>query len=385
MIDRPKPNSAQPERKKREPELRPTLRGGGKPLPRGRRPSGRLTEVEAFGPNPGALRMLAYAPPDLKPGAALVVVLHGCTQNAEGYDANAGWTTLADELGFAVLYPEQRAGNNPLGCFNWFLLADSARGLGETRSIHDMVETMIARHGISRGQIFVTGLSAGGAMTAALLRDYPEVFSAGAIIAGLPCGIAANVHEAYAAMTRPAERPAEDLGDNVRSGSPHQGPWPRVAVYHGAKDRTVSPRNAEELIKQWVDVHGGTLSQFREERDGGNPRRVWSVGGRDVVEATIIEGMDHGAPLDARRGEKPGPYMLDVGLSSTRRIATFFGLLDEAAERESSASSNREPARPSAAPRAPREQASSAPQPQLSGQNVIAAVRRLLKNLGLKT
>lgn len=341
--------------------------------------------------------MLAYAPRGLKPGAALVVVLHGCTQNAEGYDFNAGWTALADELGFAVLYPEQRPGNNPLGCFNWFLLADSARGLGETRSIRDMVETMVSLHGVSRGQIFVTGLSAGGAMAAALLKDYPEVFSAGAIIAGLPCGVAASVQEAYQAMTHPRERTAGELGDTVRSGSPHQGPWPRVAVFHGADDRTVSPRNAEELIKQWVDVHGGTPSEFREESDGENRRRVWSVGGRDVVEATIVPGMDHGAPLDARRGEKPGPFMLDVGLSSTRRIATFFGLLDEKAEPAalsepeaavpaSRASASARPSPAAALHRIPQEAEDRAAESLQSGlDGVVTRLRRLLEGFGVKS
>ena len=32
----------------------------------------------------------------------------------------------------------------------------------------------------------MTGLSAGGAMTSVMLATYPEVFAAGAIIAGLP-------------------------------------------------------------------------------------------------------------------------------------------------------------------------------------------------------
>lgn len=285
-----------------------------------------LEEVAEFGANPGALRMLAYAPAGLKAGSPLVVVLHGCTQTAAGYDAHAGWTALADELGFAVLYPEQTSANNPRVCFNWFLLADSARGLGETRSIREMVDAMIQRHKIDRGRIFVTGLSAGGAMTAALLKDYPEVFAAGAVIAGLPCGVAANVQEAYQAMTRPAERSAEELGDSVRTGSPHIGPWPRVAIWHGTADKTVAPKNADELAKQWVDVHDGDLGAFREDRLDGQLRRVWAADGRDVIEQIMIEGMGHGAPLDRRLGETPGPFMLDAGVSSTRRIAAFFGL-----------------------------------------------------------
>ena len=73
-----------------------------------------------FAPNPGNLRMFRYLPRGLKAGAPLVVVLHGCGQTAAGYDLGAGWCQLADQLGFAVLAPEQKAVNNPNTCFNWF-------------------------------------------------------------------------------------------------------------------------------------------------------------------------------------------------------------------------------------------------------------------------
>lgn len=295
-------------------------------------PANRLSETAEFGSNPGSLRMLSYAPKDLAAGSALVVVLHGCTQNAKGYDAHAGWTSLADELGFAVLYPEQTSANNPNGCFNWFLAADKARGLGEARSISEMVETMIARHRIDASRVFVTGLSAGGAMAAELLADYPEVFSAGAIIAGLPCGAAASMPEAFSAMSRPTERAASALGDAVRASSSHTGPWPRVTIWHGTADATVAPRNADELVKQWLDVHGAPIEDFRDEVVDGHRRRVWSVGGNDVVESILIAGMGHGTPLDGRLGERKGPFMLEAGVSSTRRTAAFFGLGEAAAK-----------------------------------------------------
>src|ERR1700712_3848989 len=81
---------------------------------------GRLEEVAEFGDNPGALRMLRYVPPGLPPGAPLVVVLHGCTQTASGYDRGTGWSVLAQRHGFAVLFPEQARANNHNTCFNWF-------------------------------------------------------------------------------------------------------------------------------------------------------------------------------------------------------------------------------------------------------------------------
>ena len=104
-------------------------------------------------------------------------------------------------------------------------------------------------------RIFVTGLSAGGAMTSVMLATYPEVFAGGAIIAGLPFGVATNMREAISGMYQSPSRPAGELGDLVRNASHHKGPWPKLSVWHGSADRTVNPANADEIVKQWLDVH----------------------------------------------------------------------------------------------------------------------------------
>src|SRR5829696_4407005 len=87
----------------------------------------RLSETTGFGSNPGNLRMLTYLPKGQAGSPALVVVLHGCTQTAAGYDHGAGWSTLADRYGFALLFPEQQRANNPKTCFSWFQPGDTAR------------------------------------------------------------------------------------------------------------------------------------------------------------------------------------------------------------------------------------------------------------------
>src|SRR3954466_3547035 len=213
----------------------------------------RLSEVSDFGSNPGNLRMLAYVPDRLASSPALVVVLHGCLQTAAGYDYGAGWSTLADRYGLALLFPEQQTANNPQRCFNWFEPEDSIRDQGEALSIRQMVEHMIRAHGINRSRVFVTGLSAGGAMTSVMLATYPEVFAGGAIIAGLPYGVATNLQQALSGMHQPPSRPARELGDLVRKVSSHKGPWPKLSVWHGSADKTVSPSNANEILKQWLD------------------------------------------------------------------------------------------------------------------------------------
>jgi poly(hydroxyalkanoate) depolymerase family esterase len=143
------------------------------------------------------LRMFTYLPSDITAQRPLLVVLHGCTQNAESYDRGAGWSTLADRFGFALLLPEQPRSNNPNGCFNWFQTGDIERGHDEPLSIRQMVAKMVSDHAIDPARVFVTGLSAGGAMTSVMLATYPDVFAGGAIIAGLPYGAANNVQQAF--------------------------------------------------------------------------------------------------------------------------------------------------------------------------------------------
>src|SRR3979411_1462417 len=123
----------------------------------------RLQLVPEFGPNPGNLRMFTYLPPQHAANPALVVVLHGCTQTAASYDYGAGWSTLADRYGFALLLPEKQRANNPVGGVNWFQAGDTARGHGEALSIRQMVGEMVSEHGIDSARVFITGLSAGGA------------------------------------------------------------------------------------------------------------------------------------------------------------------------------------------------------------------------------
>jgi feruloyl esterase len=289
-----------------------------------------LTELTGFGSNPGALRMFTYAPKNLQASPALVVVLHGCTQSAGAYDLGAGWSTLSERYGFVLLLPEQTEANNPKTCFNWFLPGDTARDRGEALSIRQMIEKTIGAHGVDRFRVFITGLSAGGAMAAAMLATYPEVFAAGGIIAGLPYGTAGNVQQAFESMFQGRPRAAKEWGDLVRRASGHRGPWPRVSVWHGDQDATVKPMNAEGLVQQWSDVHGIDSAPLEDKVDGF-PRKIWQRDGVDVIESYTIAGMAHGTPLATEaHGGTAGPFLLDVGISSSYHIATFFGLTGKA-------------------------------------------------------
>ncbi len=290
----------------------------------------RLAEFDDFGPNPGALAAHVHVPDGIKPGAALVVVLHGCTQTAAAYDQGAGWSVLADAHGFALLFPEQRRPNNASLCFNWFEPGDTTRGEGEVASIAAIVDAVVARHAIDPARVFVTGLSAGGAMAGAMLATYPERFAGGAIIAGLPYGVAGNVQQALGAMRLGTGERAQGLADRVRAASPHRGPWPSLSIWHGTADHTVAVGNADAVVRQWAGVHGLGAPTATETVDG-QTRTVWrDAGGRVLIEDWRIAGMAHGTPVAGAVLGVAGAYMLEAGISSTRHIAEFWGVAPKA-------------------------------------------------------
>jgi len=186
-----------------------------------------------------------------KPGGMpLVVALHGCGQTAAGYDRGAGWSKLAARLGFALLLPQQTRANHLNRCFGWFRPEDMERDRGEPLSIRQMIRRMVADHGIDPTCIYITGLSAGGAMASILLATYPEMFAGGAIVAGMPYRAAYGPLDALRCMLQGRVRSGRDWARLVRRASPHRGRWPRISVWHGNADRTVNPVNGSEIIKQ---------------------------------------------------------------------------------------------------------------------------------------
>ena len=162
-------------------------------------------------------------------------------------------------------------------------------------------------------------------MTAAMLAAYPEVFAGAAIIAGLGAGSAMSVPEALQQM----RSPNRSFARAVPEASSHRGPWPIVSVWHGDRDQTVAAANADIIVAQWRDIHGVSVAGQSEMVDG-HRRTVWRDStGRVVIEQYTISGMGHGVPLTTTGSDALGataPYMLDVGISSTRRIARFFDL-----------------------------------------------------------
>jgi poly(3-hydroxybutyrate) depolymerase len=204
--------------------------------------------------------------------------------------------------------------------------------MGEALSIRQMIEALAVRHGIDRRRIFVTGLSAGGAMTSVMLATYPELFAAGAIIAGLPYGSASSVPEAFDRMRGHGVPTEQALQSILRSASLHKGPWPSISIWHGDVDDIVLPANAAHIRSQWRNVHelDGTL-KYAGMVDG-HPYRAWrDADGRTLVEEYLIVGMSHGVPIATTGPRACGVsqrFMLDMGISSTFHIARAWGLIE---------------------------------------------------------
>ncbi|MFI0238891.1 alpha/beta hydrolase family esterase [Streptomyces sp. NPDC016845] len=291
-----------------------------------------VQEVTGFGANPGALKMFRYVPDGLPGGRPVVVVMHGCTQNAAGYGTGSGWVSLAERWGFSVVLPQQTSGNNLSSCFNWFQAGDTGRGQGEAASVAQMVDRQVADAGADPSRVYVTGLSAGGAMTAVMMAAYPEKFAAGGVVAGLPYGCAQAAGSPYVCMYVGATQTAKQWGDRVRAARPgYAGPWPRLTVFQGSADYTVKPVNMTDLAEQWTDVRGADQVADVSDTVAGFPHQVFrDASGGPAVETYSVTGMGHGQPVDPGSGAAQcgtaGAYILDVNLCAAQVLGRSWGL-----------------------------------------------------------
>lgn len=295
-------------------------------------PPGRLSAITGFGTNPGGLRMFVHVPRRAPaPGAPLIVVLHGCGQDATSFAEDAGWVAMSEALGAPLLLPEQVSENNRHRCFNWFRPQDVARGQGEAMSIRQGLRWAMRHFATDKRRVFVVGLSAGGAMAAALLAAYPAVFAAGAVVAGMPVGSAVTPGGALLRM-RHANRftTRAGLAASVRAFNPARGAarWPRLSIWQGGRDRTVHPDNADLLAAQWGALHGLEEAPTLDTEPAPGARlRQWSRGGAPLVEQWTLDEMAHGFPIDAQEGGRAARWVLAAGVPAARRICDFWGLL----------------------------------------------------------
>lgn len=208
--------------------------------------------------------------PEESEGAPLLVMLHGCTQDAEDLARGTRMDELAGRRGIAVLYPEQDPAAHPLRCWNWYEPAHQGREAGEPALLAGMIREVAERYGLgvdpaSEG-VVVAGISAGGAMATILGLTHPELVRGVASHSGVAYGVARGLAEATAALTGALEPDRDALvqraigaldAGGIEFADPQADPLsgiPRLMVIHGDEDEIVAPVNARWLLGQWTGL-----------------------------------------------------------------------------------------------------------------------------------
>ena len=281
-------------------------------------PAGARFEERAHAGPTGSRTYKLYVPSTLagRP-APLVCMLHGCTQNPDDFAAGTRMNALAEESGFLVVYPAQSKSANASRCWNWFNGTDQLRGSGEPAIVAGIVADVMREFPVDPGKVFAAGLSAGGAAAAVLGAVYPDLFSAIGVHSGLACGAARDMGGAFAAMKGGAATAP------VKAGRP-QGQPSRAIVFHGDRDRTVSPVNGDQVVAQF---EGGSPPASGDLTRGVAPggaswtrTRHLDAAGRSATEHWLVHGGGH-----AWSGGSPaGSYTDPRGPDASREMVRFF-------------------------------------------------------------
>ena len=272
---------------------------------------------------PRRWRLFVPTRQDASRPAPLLVLLHGCTQDADDLARGTRMDEIAERDGFTVLYPEQPAGANALKCWNWFDAGHQRRDAGEAGLLADLVARVAAEQKVDPARIHVAGISAGGAMALILAASYPERFASVASASGMPVGAVTGAAQAWQVMKAGAS--AEQSSPQVvreRMGA-HARPVP-LLVLHGGADATVVPANGRRAAEQWAAAIGATPREPRSVQPAGAARGWQHVGwrgtgGDDVVEYVEIAGLGHAWS----GGSTTGTYTDATGPAASEMLATF--------------------------------------------------------------
>ncbi|AQH05004.1 poly(3-hydroxyalkanoate) depolymerase (plasmid) [Burkholderia sp. KK1] len=250
----------------------------------------------------------------------LIVMLHGCTQDADDFAAGTRMNALAEKHGFIVVYPIQPQGANASKCWNWFRRADQQRDHGEPALIAGITREVMANCNADPERVYVAGLSAGGAMAAILAQTYPDLYAAAGVHSGLPVGCAHDLPSALAAMrggkahSKARKAGRADTDDSRTSRAP-------LIVFHGDADATVHPANATELLREFsaneVIAEGASAGH-----GGARKHTVRHMKSRSGVDAELWT--IHGAPHAWSGGSSSGSYTDPAGPDASAEMVRFF-------------------------------------------------------------
>jgi feruloyl esterase len=298
-----------------------------------------LLQIDSFGTNPGNICMFVYQNKNLNDSSLkpLVVVLHGCSQNAKDVAELTGWNKLSDINNFMVMYPQQKFSNNPNSCFNWFRGNDINKGKGEGESIFQMITYMAEKYPIDKNKIFITGLSAGAAMSVAIMATHPETFSAGAFFAGGAYKLATNQVASFNVMIGNKDITCYELAKRVvMQNVDYKGKYPKTIIYQGLSDPIVNHKNARLIINQWTTVNKADTFPDKIDTCFKNIPEITRFCYLDNKNDTCViyyEIKNLGHRLLIKPGEKneeggkTGLFGVNRGFHSTYQTALDFGII----------------------------------------------------------
>ncbi|HSW17529.1 MAG TPA: PHB depolymerase family esterase [Ramlibacter sp.] len=266
----------------------------------------------------GARRFHLYRPPGVSAHdkLPLMVMLHGCGQNASGFADSTRMNRVARQHHFLVLYPEQDRMSNLQGCWNWYD-TQNGRARAEMALITKSIDQVCLLYGADRNRVAVAGLSAGASMAALLATHDPARFKAVIMHSGIPPGTASSTTSAMQAMY--GRRGTAPL---VATPADMMSSWPPLMVIHGGRDHVVAASNGEAAVRIWADAAQAKASARRSLQRGKRyPMDVTDFSrGRNVI-ATHVEigGLAH-AWSGGAKGE---PYSDEQGPDASRLAWAF--------------------------------------------------------------
>ena len=315
------------------PELRPTMPDAARPRARVRAPqpspdtstraqAGRFV-TGSFANQAGMRPYKLYVPSGVATEPlALVVMLHGCTQNPDDFAAGTGMNALAERGDFLVLYPEQSGGANPSRCWNWFKSGDQQRELGEPSIIAGITRQVAAEYPVDERRIYVAGMSAGGAMAVVMAETYPDLYAAVGVHSGLAYGAARDFPSAFKAMKQGAPGLARTKAPTA--GAVDLTRTVPAIVFHGDRDGTVHRRNGEQILSKYATGGGVSPVKVRQGQAPGGRSYTRSLyhdeAGNPVAEGWLVHGAGH-----AWSGGSPaGSYTDPSGPDASAEMVRFF-------------------------------------------------------------